>query len=114
MWEFFRGIISPVTNVVGKISDNKKEVKVRNIDRIVNAEDKLAAWEAIQAENSSSTWKDEFWTIVLAIPLVFAFVPEAVPVIKAGFAVISEMPTFYQYWLGIAIMSSFGIKALKK
>ena len=114
IWEFFKSLVSPVTKVVGKISDNKKAVTVRNIDRIVNADDKLAEWESIQAENSNSSWKDEFWTLVLSIPLVFAFYPDAVPIIKAGFEVIKEMPVFYQYWLGIAVTSSFGIKILKK
>lgn len=114
IWEFFKSLISPVTKVVGKVSDNKREVAVKNIDRIVKADDKLAEWESIQAENSRGSWKDEFWTLVLSIPLVFAFYPDAVPIIKAGFEVIKEMPVFYQYWLGIAVTSSFGIKILKK
>lgn len=110
----FKSVVSPITNTVTKINTNKAEVKKRQIDRVMNADDKVAEWEAIQAENSSGSWKDEFWTLVLSIPLIFAFYPEAVPVIKAGFEVIKEMPIFYQYWLGIAVTSSFGIKILKK
>lgn len=112
--EFFTGLISPVSKTIEKINTNKAEVKKRQIDRVMAADDKLAEWESIQAENSSGSWKDEFWTLVLSIPLIFAFYPDAVPVIKAGFEVIAGMPTFYQYWLGIAVTSSFGIKLIKK
>lgn len=110
----FKAVVSPVANTVTQINTNKAEVKKKQLDRVMKADDKLAEWEAIQAENSKGSWKDEFWTLVLSIPLIFAFYPDAVPVIKAGFNVIAEMPTFYQYWLGIAVTSSFGIKILKK
>lgn len=114
IWDFFKGLVSPVANTVTKINNNKTEIRKRQIDRLVSAEDKLAEWEIIQAENSRHGWKDEFWTIILSIPLILCFFPSCVPIVKAGFEAIKDMPTFYQYWLGVAILSSFGIRTLKR
>lgn len=111
---FFSAVASPVTNVIEKISTNKTEIKKRNIDRIVNADDKLAEWEAIQAENGNKGWRDDWFSILLSIPLVGAFIPPLVPHITNGFAALDAMPTYYQYWVAVAILSSFGIRAIKK
>jgi hypothetical protein len=113
IWDFFAGLISPVTNAVTKINTNKTEIKKRNIDRLVNAEDKMAEWEMIQAEKGSG-WRDDWFSILLSIPLVGAFIPPFVPVILSGFDALSKMPIYYQYWVAVAILSSFGIRAIKK
>lgn len=113
IWDFFSSLISPVTNVVAKINTNKTEVKKRNIDRIINADDKMAEWESIQAEKGSG-WRDDWFSILLSIPLVGAFIPPLVPAILAGFDALSKMPVYYQYWVAVAILSSFGVRAIKK
>lgn len=112
--EFFSSLVSPVTNLVGKVNDNKTKIKERQINRLVNAEDKLAEWEMIQAESGRFSWKDEFWTIILSIPLVLCFFPDYVPFVQAGFEALKTMPSFYQYWLGVAILSSFGVRLVKR
>ena len=113
MWEIFKSLVSPVTNAITKINDNKTEIAKRNIERIVKADDKLSEWQSIQAENSRHSWKDEFWTLILSIPLVLCFFPEFVPMVKAGFSALEQMPSFYQYWLGVAILASFGVRLTK-
>ena len=69
-------------------------------------------WETVQAEASSSSWKDEWFTIILSVPLVMCFIPSLVPYVKEGFAVLESMPDFYKGFLGAAIAASFGIKTL--
>ncbi|HHZ70015.1 MAG TPA: hypothetical protein EYN67_16930 [Flavobacteriales bacterium] len=108
------GIAAPVVNLFTKRNENKTNIKLKQIDRLKNSDDSLAEWESIQAENGRFSWKDEFWTIVLAIPLVLCFFPDYVGFIKEGFSVLEEMPEFYQYWLGVAILTSFGIKFTKR
>jgi len=109
---FFTGLISPVTKTITKINTNKTEIKKLNIDRIMNAEDKLAERESIQAEGSG--WRDEWFSIILSIPLVGAFIPPFVPIILNGFEALAKMPEYYQYWVAVAILSSFGIRAIKR
>ncbi len=69
-------------------------------------------WETVQAEASSSSWKDEWFTIILSVPLIMCFIPSLVPYVKEGFIVLESMPDFYKGFLGAAIAASFGIKTL--
>ena len=108
------GIVSPVTSLLSKRHDNKTKIKARNIERIVNATDKIAEWELIQAENGAHSWKDEFWTIVLSIPAIGCFIPGGAEFMIKGFEALESMPEFYQIWLGVAILSAFGIRYLKR
>ncbi|MAF35846.1 hypothetical protein CL622_01865 [archaeon] len=112
--QFLGGPIEAVSNVFAKKEERRKAVKLSQIDRLKNAEDSLAEWELIQAENGRYSWKDEYWTIVLSLPLIGAFIPPVVPFIVAGFEAIQKMPQFYQYWVGVAILTSFGVRLAKK
>lgn len=71
-------------------------------------------WDSIQAENANNSWKDEWFTLLLSVPLILAFFPEYVPVIDEGFRVLAGMPDFYKAFLGAAVAASFGIKAISK
>lgn len=73
-----------------------------------------SSWEALHAKGSQTSWKDEFWTIVLAIPMMCAFIPDLVPTVMAGFQVLDSMPDWYRWFLGIAIGASFGVRAIPK
>ena len=79
-----------------------------------------AEWENKMVDASANSLKDEFWTIVLAIPIFmigYAIVVNDLTVIdrvEQGFAALSELPEWYQYLLFICISSSFGIKGASK
>ncbi len=111
---FFVGLIEPVTNLFAKRNENKAKVKLKQIDRLTKSDDKLAEWENIQAENGRYSWKDEYWTILLSIPVVLCFIPEYVEYVEVGFEVLKTMPDFYQYWLAVAILTSFGVRFSKR
>lgn len=108
--KFLQSLVSPVTNTINQVSNNSTRVKELQIERLIQAEDKVAEWELIQAEKSQGSITRKFWTIILAIPMMLAFYPPAVPHITAGFNVIADMPLFYQVWLGIVIMTPFGVR----
>jgi len=61
----------------------------------------------INAQNNSG-WKDEWFTIILSIPMVMCFVPGLADYVQAGFAALETTPMWYQSAVGIAISSSFG------
>ena len=81
------------------------ESKMRRIDAD-------ADWETQQAAASQSSWKDEWFAIILSLPLIGAFIPSMVPYVEQGFTVLSTMPDYYKAFLGGAIAASFGIKTL--
>jgi len=66
------------------------------------------AWDNNALETAG--WKDEWFTIVLSIPLIMCFVPSLAPYVAAGFGALASTPEWYQAALGVAISASFGIK----
>jgi hypothetical protein len=107
-------IVSPITGYFTKKTEAKRAIKEKQIERLKSADDAVAEWEMIQAESGKHSWKDEFWTIILSIPLILCFFPSMVPVVESGFEALEGMPEFYQYWLGVAILSSFGVRLAKR
>jgi len=113
-------LIGPITNLAGSYlknkADEKKAIHKRKMENIKNDAD----WEAKMAEASGNSWKDEFWTIILAVPIFmvgYAIAVNDMTVVervKESFAALSELPEWYQYLLFIAISSSFGIKGVGK
>ncbi len=112
-------LIGPVTNLVGGYFKNKAEEKQAKHEAKMSVIQNDADWESKMADASASSWKDEFWTIVLAIPVFmigYAIAMNDTDVIvrtKQGFEALSGLPEWYQYLLFIAISSSFGIRGAK-
>ena len=112
-------LIGPVTNLVGGYFKNKSEEKQAKHEAKLSVIQNDADWESKMADASASSWKDEFWTIVLAIPVFmigYAIAMNDTDVIvrtKLGFEALSGLPEWYQYLLFIAISSSFGIRGAK-
>lgn len=69
-------------------------------------------WDEIHAKNAGASWKDEWFTLLLSVPLIGAFIPPLVPGIMAGFKVLSEMPEFYRAMLFLAVGASFGYRGI--
>lgn len=115
MWQsLIAGLVSPITGYLSKRNDNKTAVKQKQLDRVMKSDDQLGEWESIQAENGKHSWKDEFWTIVLSIPAIGCFIPGGAEVMTVGFEALKQMPDFYQYWLGVAVLTAFGIRIVKR
>ena len=116
-------LLTPLIGLASSFIQNKAEqgkakqkAKLVQIESDSKIKEKIAngdlAWEAQQAQNSASSYKDEWFVILLSIPLIGAFIPGMVPYIKEGFIVLESMPDYYRAFLGAAIAASFGIKGL--
>lgn len=82
-------------------------------DLLLTQEGAKAAWEQAQVKASVSSWKDEFWTVILAGPMLAAFVPGAAPHIAQGFDTLSDtVPDWYGVAMLVAIGAAFGRKGL--
>ena len=116
----FSKLLEPVTDIAKTYLGNRAEEKAAKHQAKMNVIQNDADWEAKMAEASSSSWKDEFWTIILAAPIFFvgyAIAVDDLTVIarvKEGFIALDTLPEYYQYLLFIAISSSFGIKGVSK
>tara|TARA_R110001606_G_scaffold98556_1_gene217673 strand:+ start:1154 stop:1525 length:372 start_codon:yes stop_codon:yes gene_type:complete len=113
-------LIGPVTNLVGGYFKNKAEEKQAKHQAKMSVIQNDADWESKMADASATSWKDEFWTIVLSVPVFmvgYAIALDDTDVIertKLGFEALSGLPEWYQYLLFIAISSSFGIRGVGK
>lgn len=115
MWQ---ALIGPIAGVVKEWLNNKAEVNRAKHEATVQAIKNDGNWEDIQARNSGTSWKDEWWTVVLSIPLLAVGVAVAiddmtiVDRVHAAFATLGTLPDWYQYLLFVAICASFGIKGV--
>ena len=79
-----------------------------------------ADWESKMADASANSWKDEFWTLVLAVPIfmigysIIVDDPSIIERTKLAFQALDELPDYYQYLLFICISASFGIKGVDR
>jgi hypothetical protein len=113
-------LIGPVANLAKGYLSNKAEEKQAKHQAKMSVIQNDADWESKMADASKDSWKDEFWTIVLAIPVFmvgYAIAANDVTVIArvaTGFEALEKLPEWYQYLLFIAISSSFGIRGASK
>ena len=116
----FTALIGPVADLGKTFLQNKAEEKQAKHQAKMSVIQNDADWESKMADASSNSWKDEFWTIVLSIPVFmvgYAIAANDVSVIDrvaTGFEALEKLPEWYQYLLFIAISSSFGIRGASK
>jgi hypothetical protein len=83
------------------------------IDRITSGPDANADWDLEVARQMQHTWKDEYLTIILSLPLIIAFLGEwGRTTVANGFAAISEAPEWYKIAFLAVIAASFGLRVL--
>jgi hypothetical protein len=97
----------------GKI-DLEKAIVVGKIKQVQTAIDNDQQIDLMATRGMMHSWKDEWFTILLSIPVIMAFIP--VPEIQAlvgeGFRILkNDTPEWYQYCFIGAIVASFGIRS---
>jgi hypothetical protein len=105
-------LLTVVGELVGGFIRGKAEVAKAKQELKLKALQSTENWEAQQALASQSSWKDEWFAVILSLPLIGAFIPNLVPYVHAGFEVLETMPDYYKAFLAAAISASFGLKAV--
>jgi hypothetical protein len=113
-------LIGPIADIGKTFLNNRAEEKQAKHQAKMSVIQNDADWEAKMADASSHSWKDEFWTIILATPIFmvgYAIISGDMSIVdrtKQAFQTLNELPEYYKYLLFIAISSSFGIKGASK
>lgn len=116
----WQALISPISNLVGGYLNNKHEQAQAKHQAKLQVIQNDADWETKMAIASGASWKDEFWTIVLAVPLfclgwsVVADNPAILDRVSDSFSALDNLPDWYQYLLFLAVSASFGIRGADK
>jgi len=105
--------IGAIGEAIGTWFKGKTEVKKAEIEREVKALTHEADWDAVQADASKGSWKDEWLTLLVSIPLIMAFIPTLVPFVVQGFEALDKTPEWYRYLVMVVFAASFGIKSAK-
>lgn len=119
------GLIKTVGGIFGAYQERKMvkaagKVKIEQalvdgqIKRIQTAMDNDQQIDLMATRGMMHSWKDEWFTILLSIPVIMAFIP--IPEIQAlvgeGFRILkNDTPEWYQYCFIGAIVASFGIRS---
>ena len=119
-------IIGSVVTAVGTWFTNRQKLKQAEVDgkiavtqAVTNANINRAStgqtadikWE--QTALATAGWKDEFWTVVLALPMILCFIPGLTQVVADGFVALRDnTPEWYQWAVLVAISASFGYRKL--
>jgi len=117
MWQ---SLIGPVANLAGGWLKNKAEEKQAKHEARLSVIQNEADWESKMADASAHSWKDEWFTILLSLPLlsvaysVVVADSAIVARVKEGFEALNLLPDWYQYMLFLAVSASFGIKGADK
>jgi hypothetical protein len=113
-------LIGPAVELAKDFVKGKAEEKKAIQQRKINAIQNDANWEEKMASSTANSWKDEFWSIILALPIVavaYSVAMDDVTLIdrvNEGFEALNQLPEWYQYLLFIAVSASFGLKSADK
>lgn len=114
--------------------DLQKQVLVGEIElsKLASKRDVIKSggdWEVEQAKNSATSWKDEFWTLILAFPFIGVSISPFVDMFMdsepynngdLNIAVMNSLdsmslfPDWYQVLLFVAVGSAFGVRVFDR
>jgi hypothetical protein len=121
-----QSLIGPLTELAGgwlkgKADRQAAESKLKLTEAeakakiLVSKETSIQDWEKIMAQGSQTSWKDEWLTLLFSIPLILAFCGAwGRGVVADGFTALEQMPSYYQYTLGVIVSASFAVRSATK
>lgn len=119
------GVFKQVWNIGSDYMSYKREVNQAKHAVKLEAIKSTSDWELAKITEVGGSWKDEFWTIVLAIPAILVMVAPVVELflfsseyhkgdfiaaVIGGMMALDKAPDWYTGSLLTAISASFGIK----
>ena len=115
-----QALIGPIANLASGYLSNKHEQAQAKHQAKLQVIQNDADWESKMASASANSLKDEFWTAVLAVPLLcvgYSIIvddPSVLIRVSDGFDALDTLPDWYQYLLFLAVSASFGIRGADK
>jgi len=104
-------IINAIASLAGTWVQGKVETQKAKVEIAKRVQAGEQEWNLEQAKNSAGSWKDEWLTILISIPLILAFTGNE-DVVRRGFDALDAMPDFYKTAVGVVFAASFGVQKL--
>ena len=118
-------LIGPIADLAGTWLKGKVETQKAKTEMVVS-ERKMQAqinlkkseadidWDMIALENQRNSWRDEFLTILLSIPIVLCFIPGFEETVSKGFENMEKLPNWFQIAFLGSVASAFGLRGLQQ
>jgi len=121
MWTALIGPVAELagTWIRGRVDNAKASAEAKVATQVAKAAvmQKVAAgemeWNQAWAEGAQKSWKDEWLTALISIPLILAFIGYE-DVVMRGFQALDAMPDYYKTAVGVVFAASFGIQSVTK
>lgn len=119
------GVLKQIWNIGSDYFAYKREINQAQHAVKLEAIKSTSDWELAKITEVGGSWKDEFWTIVLAVPAILVMIAPVVELflfhdeyhkgdfvqaVIQGMMALDKAPEWYTYSLLTAISASFGIK----
>ena len=117
MWQ---ALISPIAELLGTALKNRAAEKTAIHEAKMEVIKNTASWEQLMASASATSWKDEWFTLLLSAPVVALMwgisMNDVAILVRIGiaFSELNMLPDWYQYLLFMAVSASFGIRGADK
>ena len=117
MWT---ALVGPIANLAQNWLANRHEKSQAKHVAQMKVIENTATWEQHMAEASGRSWKDEWFTVVLSLPLLavcYGVAMDDLSIMQRvgmAFTELDKLPEDYQYLLFVAVTASFGIRGADK
>lgn len=117
MWQ---ALVTPLLSLGKQWLSNKAEEKQATHEAKLQRIQQDGNWEDTMARGTLSSYKDEWWVVVLSVPIIaigWAVISDNPVIIertREAFIALEGLPEWYQYLLYVAVLSSFGIRGVDK
>jgi hypothetical protein len=116
---WYQALLGPVVESVTGLWANrqKRKAQKQELDAAIHMQKieyvklgRVAEVEWNKASVNKAGWRPGFLTIILSAPMILVFIPDLVPYIREGFAVLETTPVWYRSAIAVMISSAFGFK----
>ena len=124
IWSLVSTVAGGLIDVIKTKTETKKLIAKAEQTHVMKMAEGEIEYNLQAQKNMGDSWRDEWFTIILSIPLIIVFGAvfldrlDWIAKLKDGFMALDELPDWYIWALMAAIASSFGLKvtdlAIKK
>lgn len=94
------------------LKELKKKAEIKEAERVIESSIDADAQSVI---DQKSTWKDEYITLLVTLPIIGAFFPITAPYVKQGFELLRDtVPEWYVMLYATVVLAIMGVRIFHK
>ena len=106
--------VAPVLGAIGQLFTSWLDAKKAKHQAEIAFQNKIAeieaTWDLVALRQAQFSWKDEFITLIVFVPLIIAWFPEWRSHVLGWVQFINDLPMWYQILIFGITAASFGLR----